>query len=133
MNFVALLLGVFLIAHGLVHILYRVPAPEENWPFDLGHSWLLTRLGLGERVLRRLGTVLWIAALVGFVLGGLGVFGAPLLKHMWRTITAVSSVVSCLLIGLFWHRSFVFALLINAAIFVALVWAQWPSVATIGW
>lgn len=133
MNIIALLVGVFFIAHGLIHILYVVPAPDENWPFDLSHSWLLTRLGLGERVLRRLGTVLWIAAMAGFVLAGLGVFGIPLLKHVWRPVAAVSSVVSFLLIGFFWHRSFVFALLINAAIFVALVWAQWPSVAMIGW
>jgi hypothetical protein len=133
MNIIALLVGVFFIAHGLIHILYVVPAPDENWPFDLGHSWLLIRLGLGERVLRGLGTVLWIAAMAGFVLAGLGVFGIPLLKDVWRPVAAVSSVVSFLLIGLFWHRSFVFALLIDAAIFVALVWAQWPSVAMIGW
>lgn len=133
MNIIALLVGVFFIAHGLIHILYVVPAPGENWPFDLSHSWLLTRLGLGERVLRSLGTVLWIAAMAGFVLGGLGVFGIPLLREVWRPLAAVSSVVSFVLIGLFWHRSFVFALLIDAAIFVALVWAQWPSVAMIGW
>jgi hypothetical protein len=133
MNIIALLVGVFFIAHGLIHILYVVPAPDENWPFDLSHSWLLIRLGLGERVLRGLGTVLWIAAMAGFVLAGLGVFGIPLLKDVWRPVAAVSSVVSFLLIGLFWHRSFVFALLIDAAIFVALVWAQWPSVAMIGW
>lgn len=133
MNIIALLVGVFFIAHGLIHILYVVPAPDENWPFDLSRSWLLTRLGLGERVLRGLGTVLWIAAMAGFVLAGLGVFGIPFLKHVWRPVAAVSSVVSFLLIGLFWHRSFVLALLINAAIFIALVWAQWPSVAMIGW
>ena len=133
MNFIALLVGVFFIAHGLVHILYRVPAPNEKWPFNLGHSWLLTRLGLGERVLRKLGTVLWIAAMAGFVLGGLGVFGVPLLKEVWRPEVAVSSVMSFLLIGLFWHRNFVFALLLNAGIFVALVWLHWPSVEMIGW
>jgi hypothetical protein len=133
MNIIALLVGVFFVAHGLIHILYVVPAPDEKWPFDLSHAWLLTRLGLGERVLRRLGTVLMIAAMAGFVLAGLGVIGIPLLREVWRPVAAVSSVVSFVLIGLFWHRSFVFALLINAAIFVALVWAQWPSVAMIGW
>ena len=125
--------GILLIAHGLVHILYSVPAPDEKWPFDLNHSWLLTRLGFGEGVLRRLGTVLWIAAMAGFVLGGLGIFGVPLLKDMWRPVVAASSTVSFLLIGLFWHRHFVFALLMDVGIFIAIVCVSWPSVAMIGW
>jgi hypothetical protein len=133
MNIFALLIGVFFFAHGLVHVLYVVPAPDENWPFDLSHSWLLTRLGLGERVLRALGTVLMIAAMAGFVLAGLGVIGSPLLRDVWRPVAAVSSVVSFVLIGLYWHRSFVFALNLNVTIFVALVWAHWPPVAMIGW
>ncbi len=132
MNIIALLVGVFFIVHGLIHILYAVPAPNQSWPFDLSQSWLLARLGLGERVLRGLGTVLLMAALAGFVLAGLGVFGIPLLKDVWRTVAAASSVVSFVLIGLFWHRSLIIGLLIDAAIFVALVWAAWPSVAMIG-
>jgi hypothetical protein len=133
MNIIALLIGVFFIAHGLVHKLYDITPPEEDWPFDLGYSWLLSRLGLGEGALRRLGAVLWMTALVGFVLGGLGVWGIPLLKQVWRPVVAGSCVVSFVLIGLYWHRSFAFALLMNASIFIALVWAQWPSVEMIGW
>jgi hypothetical protein len=56
-----------------------------------------------------------------------------MLKQVWRPVVAGSCVVFFVLIGLFWHRSFAFALLMNASMFIALVWAQWPSVGIIGW
>jgi len=64
MNITGVLIGIFFIAHGLVHILYRVKPPDERWPFSLSYSWLLARLGLKEGSLRNFGTVLWIAAVV---------------------------------------------------------------------
>ena len=70
--------------------------------------------------------------MAGFLLGGLGIFGIPLMEDMWRPVAAVSSVVSFALIALFWHRQFVFALLINAGVFVVLLWAHWPPADVIG-
>jgi len=36
------LLGLFLIAHGLIHAAYLVPRPPDaaQWPFDLSRTWL---------------------------------------------------------------------------------------------
>jgi len=132
MNTLKLLIGGFLIAHGLIHVLYGVPAPDENWPFKLDHSWLLSRFSVSETSLSALGKILWLSATVGFVLAGLGVFGIPLLERWWRTIAVASSAASLLLISLFWHRWFIVGLLLDVAIVVALLWIDWPPVELLG-
>ena len=127
-----LLLGGFFIAHGLIHICYGIPAPDENWPFSLNHSWLLSRFQISQGFLRVFGMILWITATAGFIGAGLGVFGIPLMVQWWRPIATVSSVVSFLLIGIFWHRWFIVGLLLDVVVFLALVWGQWPPTTLVG-
>jgi hypothetical protein len=60
-----LLLGGFLIAHGLVHGLYFAP-PEENnpkWAFQLDRSWILEHLRVDPSVWRRIGLSLSVVVL----------------------------------------------------------------------
>ena len=73
-------LGVFLIAHGVIHASYVSPRPADaaSWPLDLTRSWLLGFAG--APVLRPLGLLL-VAATAAFVLAGLGVLG---LHGLWR-------------------------------------------------
>lgn len=40
-----LLIGLFLIVHGLIHALYFAP-PDPDFPMTAGKSWLVTRAGL---------------------------------------------------------------------------------------
>jgi hypothetical protein len=92
-----LLIGAFLIAHGLIHTAYGTPPPPPGpvkWPFDLSHSWLLSNLGVGSDILRSLGTVLWLATALAFAAAGLGVFGLPGLHTWWRTIALLASAFS---------------------------------------
>ena len=58
------LAGLFLIAHGLVHIAVWIPDPKENAPFDPRHSWLLGDAG-------RFTHVLAVGACVIFVVAGI--------------------------------------------------------------
>ena len=37
----SVLAGLFLVAHGLVHLAVWPAPPKEDAPFDPGHSWLL--------------------------------------------------------------------------------------------
>jgi hypothetical protein len=43
------LAGLFLVAHGLVHLAIWLPAPKEDAPFDPGHSWLFGDVHLPAR------------------------------------------------------------------------------------
>ncbi len=85
---IRLAIGLFLIAHGLVHfILTIVPVAAPGaartpfWPSwrreAVDPAWLASRLGLRPNGVRLFGSGLWLASLIGFVLAGLGLIGLP--------------------------------------------------------
>ncbi len=137
MSILRLLIGGFLIAHGLVHsVLVVVPRPDDPSArpatFLTDRAWLLTSLGLGEAVVRSFTILLWMAATVGFVAAGLGFFGILVPQGWWRTIAVASSAFSLLLIVLYWHPWFVVGPLLDVGILVALLWAHWPPETLVG-
>jgi hypothetical protein len=127
------ILGTFLIAHGLIHASYGATPPAAvggpPWPFQIGHSWLLSGAGLGEGTVRGLGTALWVATTAGFLAASVGIFGMPLLDGMWRGLAAGSAVLSLLLLVFFWHPWLVLGILIDGAILVSVLGRAWPSAA----
>ncbi len=135
-----IIIGLFLIAHGLVHVgLAAAPDPNESeskpGAFFTApqRSWLLPQLGLKPAAIRWIGILLVVFTTLGFVLAGLGVFGVPGLAELWRTIAVVSAVLSLLLLLLFWHPWIILGVLIDVGIIFSLVWADWPSPALIGY
>ena len=115
MNITTLLVGGFLIAHGLIHASYASPAPPSGpvtWPFDLTRSWLLSSLGL-IAIAKPLGTLLWILATIGFVGSGLGFVGVSFLHEWWRALVLVSAIASLALLILFWHPMIVLGIVID--------------------
>ncbi len=94
-------LGVFLVLHGLVHLLYvglsrgRFEAGSIGWS---GRSWLLRGL-LSEEALRWVATAAYAAATVLFVVAG----AAVLAGAGWMgTSISLAAVVSALAILVFW-------------------------------
>lgn len=134
-----IIIGLFLIAHGLVHAgLAAAPNPEdpETKPgaffTSTERSWLLTKVGLRSASVRWIGIVLVALATLGFVLSGLGVFGVPGLSEIWRTLAIASAVVSLLLLILFWHLWLIIGVLNDVGILIALLWLDWPPIDLIG-
>lgn len=134
-----IIIGLFLIAHGLVQAgLAAAPNPEdpETKPgaffTSTERSWLLTKVGLSSASVRWIGIVLVALATLGFVLSGLGVFGVPGLSEIWRTLAIASAVVSLLLLILFWHLWLIIGVLIDVGILIALLWLDWPPIDLIG-
>lgn len=100
--------GLFVIAHGLVHLAIWLPKPDEKAPFDVGHSPFA-----GD--VRQLASVLAMAAAVVLGLGGLGLIGdAP----WWIPVTVAGALVSAGLLLLTFNRWWLIGLGINAAIIV---------------
>jgi hypothetical protein len=121
-----LILGLFLVAHGLVHAaMWLAPPPRggDGVPFDPKHSWLLSSL-VNDEAVRILSIVLATTAAIGFVGGGVG-----LLAHQgwWRLPVIGAAAVGLVLIGLYFHPWLSAGLGLEAAILLSLLWANWPS------
>jgi hypothetical protein len=129
-----IILGVFIVLHGLVHLLYFGQSaryfelqPEMVWPDG---SWAFSRL-LGDAATRILASISCVLAAIGFVAGGTGILFR---QAWWRPVVVASAAFSAGIIVLFWDGKMqmlddqgVIGLLINIAILVALLILRWPS------
>jgi len=130
---VRFLVGIFIVVHGLVHLLYCGQSwrlfelqPQMVWPDG---SWAFSKL-LGEKKTRILASVSCILAAIGFAAGGAGIL---LRQVWWHPVVVGSAAFSSLIIILFWDgkmkklddKGFV-GLLINAVILAAVLILQWP-------
>ncbi len=104
--------GFFLVAHGLVHLLYLVTKEDDpNWPFTLDRSWLI------PGALRRpIGIVLLAAIVAAFALLGLAVWGVPGLSGAWLVIAIVSAVLSLAVLVAFWNSHLFWGIGIDVAL-----------------
>jgi hypothetical protein len=129
-----IILGVFLILHGLVHLLYAGQScrlfelrPDMVWPDG---SWLFSRF-LGDGITRTPASILLALAALGFVSGGLGLF---IRQEWWRPVAMGSAMFSAAIFLLFWDGKFQaladkggVGILIDLAILVAVLLLKWPS------
>lgn len=130
---VQFIFGVFLVLHGLVHLLYFGQSarrfelrPGMVWPDG---SWAFTRL-LGNKTTRTLASIACIAAAIGFVASGAGVL---ISQVWWRPLVVAATTFSSVAFILFWNGKLhqladqgAVAILINLAILIAALVFQWP-------
>lgn len=127
---VRIIFGIFIVLHGLVHLLYFGQSaryfelqPGMVWPDG---AWAFSKL-LGDEKTRILASVLLVLAAGGLVVGGAGVL---LKQTWWRPVVMSVATFSAVIYILFWDGALqnldnkgVFAILINGAILVAvLIW-----------
>jgi hypothetical protein len=113
------LLAAFLAAHGAIHLLFAVPAPEDAssaWPFDMSRSWTVVRLGVGVDRVRIAGRALIALTMVGFVLAALSTLGLLIPTEWWRLLVATSALLSSALLILCVSRQLVVGLAIDAVL-----------------
>ena len=131
---IKVIVGVFLVLHGLVHLLYLGQSarrfelkPGMTWPDG---SWVFSKL-LGDNSTRTLASLFCILAAAGLVIGSTGVFfGQP----WWRAVIATSAAFSVVLYSLFWNGRLqnldgqgAVGILIDAAILVTILVFRWPQ------
>lgn len=115
-----IVIGVLVIAHGLVHLLYLTDDVPE---FSLEDSWLIP-----EASNRSIGVVLMWATAAVFVLLGLAVWGVPGLASIWPGVAIVGSLLSLALLIAFWSWSLIFGVLIDVGLIaVALIRPEWTD------
>jgi hypothetical protein len=115
-----IVIGVLLIAHGLVHLLYLTDNVPE---FSMERSWLVP-----ESASRAVAMVLMWATVATFALLGLAVWGVPGLADAWPGIAIVAAVLSLALLVAFWSWSLIFGVLIDVALIaVAVIRPEWTD------
>ena len=128
------ILGVFIVLHGLVHLLYFGQSrrlfelqPGMAWPDG---SWAFARL-LSADTTRWLASAACILAAALFIAAGLGLF---VRQAWWRPLIVASAAFSAFLFILFWNRGFQkldnqggVRILINLAILGAVLVLRWPQ------
>jgi hypothetical protein len=134
MGFVRWGAAAFLALHGLLHWgiasaaqrpgAFRVPS---LWGRDYA-SPVLESIGLGDAS-RIVGGTLWMAAVVAFVLAGMGVVRIGVPTGWVRPLTLVGAAASLLVFWLFWTDPVWIGALISAA--VGLLALGWPLLARI--
>lgn len=128
--------GVFLVLHGLVHLLYFGQSarffalqPGMTWPDG---SWAFSRL-LGDSGTRTLTGIFCILAAAGFVIGAAAIFFS---QPWWRAAVVVAAVFSGVVYIIFWNGRLQqldnqggIGILIDIAILVAVLVFRWPQFA----
>jgi hypothetical protein len=131
---VGILFGIFLVLHGLVHLLYFGQSaryfelqPGMAWP---DKSWAFSRL-LGNGATRILASIACVLAALGFVAGGLGIF---LSQAWWHTAIVGTAAFSAVIFILFWDgvvqkldNKGGIGILIDLAVLSALLVLHWPA------
>ena len=130
-----ILVGLFLVAHGLVYAMYAAHAmrlfelkPGMTWP---DASRALSGL-IGDSTVRRLVVVLFLLVGVGFAVSGAALMFR---QSWWEVLAAAAAVVSTLLLLLVWDGRLrglseqgLYAILINAGVVVCALVLHWPKV-----
>jgi len=131
------LIALFLVAHGLVHVTMAVvPLPQPGaqrtpfwpswWRSAVDPAWPISRLVANTGVVRGLGTLLWLAAVIGFAAAGLGLLGVPGLRAGWVTLAVGAAAASLLMHVFYWHPWLVVGGLLDLAVLAA-IRMNWPA------
>jgi hypothetical protein len=132
-SMLAIIFGIFLILHGMVHLLYAGHSwglfelrPGMTWPDG---TWLFSKL-MSTEAIHLLTSIFLVLAGLGFATGGLGLF---LRADWWRSMTVILAVFSSLLFFVLWNGKFQalddqggIGILINLTILVVILVFNWP-------
>jgi hypothetical protein len=130
------LLGGFLLAHGLIHVMFVAPAPASAgtdgatpWPFDMARSWLVSGAHLDPGAVRALGTALVCAVVGAFILASLATVDIVVPAAWWPALVAVSAAASAVLLGLFFGPQLILGVAIDAVLVWVVVTSAWAPAA----
>lgn len=132
---IRILVGVFIVLHGLVHLLYFGQSarffelqPGLDWP---DAAWAFSSY-LGSETTRMLANILLVVAALLFIGSGAGVLFK---QTWWRLAVIAAAVFSTVLYFLLWNGKFErladngwVGILINLGILAAILLFKWPKI-----
>lgn len=124
-----LMIGGFLVVHGLVHVAVWATPKGADQPFDPSRSWLLELFGITAGPARTLSIVLAVAAATGFVAAGVALFMGI---DSWRGMAIASAAGALPLLLLFFNPWLTLGVAIELGILFSLVVSHWPAETVVG-
>lgn len=129
------LIGGVLVVHGLITSAIglvavtnpnapamTMPAWFAWWPGPFGRSWLFEAMHLGS-AFSIVGGLVWLAAGLALMGGGLGWLGVAPLEGIRYPLLVAGASLGLVALALYFHPIYVAAVLINVAI-VSLLWGR---------
>lgn len=118
--------GLLLIAHGLVHLMYLMPRPEDDqsYPFVPETRWSAKLVGLGPSTAKMIAVCLAVAVAVVLLVSGIALFADA---DIWKAAAATGSLLSLALLLLFFHPWLTIGIAVDVAILTDVWFAQLPS------
>jgi hypothetical protein len=105
---IRIVVGVLILAHGLVHLLYLARDVPE---FSFASSWLVP-----ESARRPVALVLMAATVAAFLLVALAIWGVPGLASIWSALTIGAASLSLVLLVAFWNNMLILGVAIDIAL-----------------
>jgi hypothetical protein len=117
-TFIRILIGLFLIAHGIVHPLLAIIPEPGTESTTIGEFWTRSwLLGEGRGVKIAIYVLSGLAALV-FLLAGLSFMGIIVPQAWWRTLWLAGAAFSLVLLIVFWHKDWQYGVAIDVALLI---------------
>jgi hypothetical protein len=114
---IRIVLGVLLVAHGLVHLLWFAPHDDQAWPFRLDRSWLAP-----EATRKPIAVVFVTLGVVGVALLALAVWGVPGVTSIWPVLAVAAALASLAALVLFFDRQLLWGVAIDVAVILVAMW-----------
>jgi len=105
---IRIVVGILLLAHGLVHLLYLARDVPE---FSLASSWLVP-----ESARRPVALVLIVTTVAAFLLVALAIWGVPGLSRIWPALTIAAASFSLVLLVAYWNKMLILGVAIDMAL-----------------
>ena len=122
---VRVIVGLFLVAHGLVHLLYFVPRPDDPaYPFVPKDRWFAKALGLQPSAAKAVARTLAVVCAIALAISGVALLASA---DLWEPAAVVGSATSLLLMLLFFHPWLVIGIAIDVAILASVLSLHVPS------
>jgi hypothetical protein len=133
------LLAAFLLGHGLVHIMFAVPAPAApapaggmEYPFDVTRSWLVANHGADASLVRLVVIGLVAVTVVGYALTGLATVGILVPQAAWPPLLVASTAASLLLMVIGLSPALALGIAIDLALIGLVVTSFWSPASVPG-
>jgi hypothetical protein len=118
--------ALLLIAHGLVHLLYLLPRPEDDpsYPFVPETRWSAKLVGLQPSTAKMVAVTLAVAVAAVLLVSGIALFADV---DIWTVAAATGALLSLALLLLFFHPWLTIGIAIDVAILTDVWFAHLPS------